>query len=254
MATAKSKASTTRVALGTPRTLRPSRTLRTPCTPRTPRTSGHRQRSPVDMPKLADHQLVREVLLLTDVLEQLGAGFEPQVHRATPRLRVGTGIVDGHVVTDRGLISTGELLEGVQLVGVRRRTAVDPEALVVANGIDDQRVTFPPANRVAVVGWLQILRVAPAVHVNRAEGVRTADVEDEDALDFRNLENLCAVGRQELTLHSRRLAPRVRLELVEPAILGDRLRPRLIRNLRTTTAANAATANPYAFFVQLHTT
>ena len=215
--------------------------------------SGHRQCCAIDVPERADHQLVREVLLLTDVLEQFRAGLQPEVHRPTPRLGVGAWIVDRHVVAYRGLIGTGELLDGVELIGVRRRTAVNPEALVVANGVDDERVAFPPANGVAVVGRLQILRVAAAIGVNRAEGVRSANVEDEDPLDLGNLEDLGAVRREELTLHPRRLAPRVRLELVDPAIRRNALRPRLIRN-RVPTSANAAAANPYALFVQLHAT
>ena len=38
-----------------------------------------------------------------------------------------------------------------------------------------------------------------AVHVDRAIGVRAADVEDEDALHLGELDELDAVRRQELT-------------------------------------------------------
>ena len=69
-----------------------------------------------------------------------------------------------------------------------------------------------------------------AVHVDRAIGVRTADVEDEDALQFGEFDDLDAVRRQELPDATRRLAPRVRFELILEAVGVDRLGPRLERN------------------------
>src|SRR5262245_36251021 len=139
------------------------------------RTSGHRQRRAIDVSERADHELMREVLLLADVLEQLRVGLEAKVHRAAPGLGVGARIINGHVAANLREIGTRELLDGVELIGVRRSTAINPEALVVANRIDDERVAFPPADRVAVVGGLQVLRVAAAVRVDRAERVRAAD-------------------------------------------------------------------------------
>jgi hypothetical protein len=63
--------------------------------------------------------------------------------------------------------------------------------------------------------------------------VWSADVEDEDALQFWKLDELDAVRRQELADASRWLAARVRLELVLSAIGVDRSRPWLKRDLRT---------------------
>ena len=53
-----------------------------------------------------------------------------------------------------------------------------------------------------------------AVGVDRAVRVRAADVEDVDPLDLGQLDELDAVRRQELADEPRRLAPRVRLELI----------------------------------------
>ena len=71
----------------------------------------------------------------------------------------------------------------------------------------------------------------PAIHVDRAVGVRAADVEDVDALQLGELDELDTVRRQELTHATRWLAPRVRLELVLAAVGVDRARPRLKRDL-----------------------
>src|SRR5687767_478199 len=168
-----------------------------------PRTfSRHRQRCPVNTLELADHQLVRVVLLLADVLEQLGARFEAQVHRPAPRLGVGAWIVDRQLVTHGRVLGPRELLDRVQRISVRRRAAIDPEPFVVADRVDDQRVTFPPADRVSVVARLQVLWMAAAVRIDRPERVRAADIEDKYALDLRKLDDLGAVRCQELTLET----------------------------------------------------
>src|SRR5262245_39280427 len=77
----------------------------------------------------------------------------------------------------------------------------------------------------------EIRRMRTAVHVDRAIRVWTADVEDEDALQLGELRHLDAVGRQELTDTARRLASRVRLELIRQAIFVHAFGPRLEGNL-----------------------
>ena len=81
-----------------------------------------------------------------------------------------------------------------------------------------------------------------AVHVDRAEGVRAADVEDVDALQLGQLDELDAVRREELPRDARRLAPRVRLELVALTICEERLRPRLERSVFQARADSGSTA------------
>src|SRR6187200_1586438 len=83
----------------------------------------------------------------------------------------------------------------------------------------------------AVEGRWQVRRMRAAVHVDRAIGVRSADVEDVDALEFTQLDDLHSVWREELARDAGWFAARVRLELVVLAILEERLGPRLERRV-----------------------
>ena len=116
--------------------------------------------------------------------------------------------------------------------GVRQPATVEPERFVEADGVDDERVALPPADRVTVEARRQVSRVRPPVHVDGPIGVRSADVEDVDPLHFRQLDELDAVRRQELTRDPGRLAARVRLQLVLLPVVVDRSRPRLKRHVR----------------------
>src|SRR6185436_16095702 len=89
----------------------------------------------------------------------------------------------------------------------------------------------PPADRVTVVGRIELLRVRTAVHIDGAIRVRSTDVEDEDALKIGELDKFDTVRRQELTQHARGFAPRVRFELVGFTIGEDGLGPRLERHV-----------------------
>src|SRR5688572_6561904 len=119
----------------------------------------------------------------------------------------------------------------MQLLGVRQAAAIPPEALVEADRVHHERVAFPPADGMTVIAGRQVLRVRATVHVDGAERVRPADIEDIDALQLGGLDELRAVRREELTGHSRRLAARVRLELVLLTLGEQRLRPWLERHL-----------------------
>ena len=70
-----------------------------------------------------------------------------------------------------------------------------------------------------------------AVHVDRAKRVRTADIENVEALQRRHLDELDAVRRLELPRRAAGLAARVRLELVDLPRVVQRFRPRLERRL-----------------------
>ena len=64
-------------------------------------------------------------------------------------------------------------------------------------------------------------------------------------------DTLGTVRGEELALEAGRLAARMRLELVHPAIRGDGSRPFLIRDVGSA-AANAATTDPDTLLIQLH--
>src|SRR5688572_32999422 len=84
----------------------------------------------------------------------------------------------------------------------------------------------------AVIAGKQVRRVRSAVGVDDAEGVRSADIEDQNAPQLGKLDELDAVRRLELTRDARRLAAGMRLEPVGFAILVERARPRLKRYVR----------------------
>src|SRR5438105_9595243 len=91
-----------------------------------------------------------------------------------------------------------------------------------------------------------------AVHEDLAIGMRSADVEDEDAIDLRQLDELDTVRRQELAHEAGRLAARVRLELILRAVREQRLRPRLERNrlARLDGLSAAAPRQPHALVLR----
>ena len=81
--------------------------------------------------------------------------------RRRPRLRAsrysGSTVIEPRVPLDH-----------VELLGVRRAAVIEPPLVVEADGIDHERVAFPPADRVAGPRGNQILRVLPAIHVDDA--------------------------------------------------------------------------------------
>ena len=68
----------------------------------------------------------------------------------------------------RAVVDPRPPLDRVQLLGVRCAAAVEPELVVVADGVDDERVAFPAADRVPPPGRDQIVRVLAAIHVDDA--------------------------------------------------------------------------------------
>src|SRR4051812_31914489 len=128
---------------------------------------------------------------------------------------------------------------------MRNLAAVDPEVLVEADAVHHERVALPPPDRVTVEARRQLRWMFPAVHENRAVGMRAADVEDVRHLLIGQLDQFRAVRRQPLTRTARRLAAGVRFELHPASIVRDRPRPGHVRNRRAWTsraAAEAATA------------
>src|SRR4051812_17788064 len=83
-----------------------------------------------------------------------------------------------------------------------------------------------------VVARRGVVGVGASIHINGAPGVRTSDVEDEDSLQFFQLDELHAVGRLHLAGGAGGLAPGVRFEPVRLPIFVQRLCPRLEGNLR----------------------
>jgi hypothetical protein len=186
---------------------------------------------PIDRLLRADHQRAREIVFLADVFEQFHAGLHEQEETTGPRRGVGAGIVNRDLVFDRIRIGASETLAEMKLVGRGEAIAVEPEALVETDRVDDERIAFPMADRMPVIGRNKLLRVWAAIHEDSSERVWTADIENEDSFFDGILHEFYTVGRQELAWSARWLAARVRLELVFTAVSMQSFRPRLERHL-----------------------
>ena len=172
--------------------------------------------------------------------------FPAQVELARPRGGVGARIVHRDFVGDRRLVGAGELLDRVHLAGVRQAAPIEPEALVVAGRVHDERIAVPPPDRMPVIGGREVLRVRAPVHVDGAERVRTTDVEDVDALRLGQLDELDAVGRQELAGRARRLAAACAARARSSADVVHRFRPRLERHGLCTAQSGRGCRRPAA--------
>src|SRR5205809_3948360 len=186
----------------------------------------------IDGRPLADHQLVRVIGLLADVLEQLSVRLQKQNEPTGEWCRVGSGIVDRQLVPQRVEVDARKPFERAKLGRVRQAAPIEPEAFVETNRVYDERVAFPVTDRMAVVIRLELRWMRPPVRIDRPESVGPTDIEDVDALEFRNLDNLHAVGRQEHSRATRWLAPRVRFERIRSATGVQGPRPRLEGKVR----------------------
>src|SRR5688500_11216255 len=118
---------------------------------------------------------------------------------------------------------------------MRQPAADEPELLVEAYGVDDERVAFPVTDRIAEIAGDQIVfgrMLAPRFHRDPAP-VPVFPIDDEDALQLGLIDELHAVRHGEKPHPSRRLAARMRI--VEPApraaVVVQRPRPLLERDL-----------------------
>src|SRR5215510_7726355 len=168
------------------------------------------------------------VVLRADVFHELdilshAARGELQWHR----LRVRAGIVKGEVVNERPEVGARESLDGVELLRVRCPAAVEPELVVVADRVDDQRVAFPTTDGVAIPAREQILWMLAAIHVDDAMRARVAelvqDVNLSDAFGRQAEDHLPRVRVDARNAH--RQAGDVRLILLL-AFVPERLRRR----------------------------
>src|SRR6478609_7243640 len=81
-----------------------------------------------------------------------------------------TWILEDDVVDERAVVRTRIALDDMQLLGVRRSTSIEPELVVEADGVDDERVALPPADGMPQPRWNEALRMFTAIHVDDAMG------------------------------------------------------------------------------------
>src|SRR5215475_581881 len=187
----------------------------------------------VDFTLAAEHEFGAVVVLLADVFVRILVGL-PAHHesRGRPRSCVSAGIIDRRLILQRIHIHACETLGHDQLGCVRRSTRIQPEFLVHTGCLDHEGVTLPVADRIAVVGRDEILRMLRAVQIDDPVRVRSAHIQDIDTFQILLLvDELGAVRRGELSGNPRSLTARMRLELVNLALVVDSARPRLERNL-----------------------
>src|SRR5262245_9620753 len=118
----------------------------------------------------------------------------------------------------------------MELLGVRMASEIEPELVVEADGVDHQRVAFPPTDRVTIPGGVRIFRVLAAVHEDLTEAMDVAlekEVEVSCLLVRRHLHDAPRVGRD--TWDASRQAVRFRVVTRFPRV-HDRLRCRQKRN------------------------
>ena len=108
----------------------------------------------------ADPEVLRVLLVfLADVLHQLFArgGGSPELD--LKRLGVCHRIDDLGFDVQAAQIGPGDAFDGVKLLGMRVPAEIEPEFIVVSDGVDDQCVAVPCSDRIAIPGGIRILQV-----------------------------------------------------------------------------------------------
>src|SRR5262245_61337804 len=118
----------------------------------------------------------RLVVLRADVFHELDVlTHAPRGELHLHGSRVRAGVVDGELVDERPEVRAREPFNRVKLLRVRGAAAVEPELVVVADGVDDERVAFPTTDGVTVPGGQQIVWMLAAIHVDDAMRTRIAE-------------------------------------------------------------------------------
>src|SRR5439155_6443621 len=130
-------------------------------------------------------------------------------------------------ILDRIEIDAREALDGVKLFCMRQTSAIDPEVFAEAFRIDNQRVFLPMSDGVAIRRGIDFLGMRAAIHIDHAKSVRTADIEDIDALEIRHVHEVDPIWSLKLTRQSGWMTTRVGFEFVDLAVVVKRLGPRL---------------------------
>ncbi len=91
------------------------------------------------------------IVVLAEILFEVFAGHPRNRVASAPRSRVGFRIVDGRFVLQRVVVGPRDVFDDVERVGVREAGASEPELLIEADRVDDERVAVPLAGRIAEV-------------------------------------------------------------------------------------------------------
>ena len=119
------------------------------------------------------------VVLVADVFHELPAGPQRVRELHGERLRVSAGIVNRGHGLELADLRARVALDRAQLRRVRMAHEIEPEEIVEADGFDDERVTFPVPDRVAVPSRLEVVGMRAAVHEDLAKAMDVAFVQEE---------------------------------------------------------------------------
>src|SRR5262245_6013447 len=89
------------------------------------------------------------VILLARVFHHFPVGPQRERPRVGPRLRERLRILDAYFPVDVAEIGPREALHEMELIAVRVADGVETRPAVEVDGVDDQRVAFPVADRIA---------------------------------------------------------------------------------------------------------
>src|SRR3984957_7308406 len=112
---------------------------------------------------LSDHVRRVPVVLFADALDEIGVRFQAPGQLDGPRLGISLWIVNGDLDVHVADPWTGETFGDVPRFGPWMPLHVEPCPAVLSDGIYDQRVLVPMADRIAHPGRLWILRERPAI-------------------------------------------------------------------------------------------
>jgi hypothetical protein len=81
-------------------------------------------------------------------------------------MRERARVLERHVVDERAVVGPGVPLDDVQLLGMRCTASIEPELVVEADGVDDERIAVPPADRMSEPRRNRCRRVLSAIHID----------------------------------------------------------------------------------------
>src|SRR6202521_4380474 len=94
----------------------------------------------------------------TDLLKNSGLGIDECNGFRHPRLGIRFWIGQRHIEFQRVLVDAPVALDEAHLVAVRIAEMIDPRSVVVADGLHDEGISLPSANRISIPSRIGILR------------------------------------------------------------------------------------------------
>src|SRR5262245_37138062 len=107
-----------------------------------------------------------------------------------PRFRIGLRVVDRYSDLQSLSVDPAVSFSEMHHVAVRIAIEIQPWYVVEPDGVDDERVPFPSANRVAHPRWIRIVRKLSSVGPDRAPMPVVLEEHDDAVRDLDDLKRL----------------------------------------------------------------